>query len=62
MLRLILKWRKFLLSLPYFKTCFGCDNIYPLQMFNKNNKKYTRPSQKGRCFNCKRCVKKYNNL
>lgn len=60
MFTLILKYRNFLINTKYFKLCYGCDNVLPLFMFKKNNKKYVRPSQKGRCFNCVICVKNEN--
>jgi hypothetical protein len=56
MFKLILAWRVWLESLPWLKKCYNCENILPLVLFKVNNSKYKRPSQKGRCFNCKICV------
>lgn len=40
------------------KKCFTCSRTYPLFLFHKNNRKYQRPENKGKCFNCRFCEAK----
>jgi hypothetical protein len=44
-----------LLSLDGFKDCFVCHDVLPLDMFEKNTKKYQNASQKGHAFVCRSC-------
>lgn len=47
------------------KKCFTCKRKYPLFLFSKNNRKYQRPENKGRVYNCRMCTYKYilkNNM
>lgn len=39
-----------------FKLCFKCQRVLPLADFEPNDRKFQKPSQKKRGFNCKECI------
>jgi DNA-directed RNA polymerase subunit RPC12/RpoP len=40
------------------KQCFKCKRNLPLWLFSKNPRKYQRPTNKGRNYNCRMCTYK----